>query len=445
MDESLRILYISHYFPPEVNAPAVRVSEMSDYWAGQGADVTVLTCFPNHPSGVIPDKYKGLWCCRENRGKIKVIRTFVYAAPNRGFLKRILNYLSFMASSIIIGMPMIGKADIVIATSPQFFVGIAGYIISRIKHSKFIFEVRDLWPEEIVAVGALKSKLAIRFLESIEMFLYRKADLVVTVAKGAMETLKDRGVPESKLALVPNGVDIDFMHNNADGLKIRQQLNLQDKFVLGYIGTHGMAHKLDTVLEAASILQNHDNFRFLLVGDGAEKRKLVDLAARMNLKNVIFHDQVGRDRIPNFYGACDICLVPLRKAGIFTRNIPSKIYEIMAAGRPIIISADGESRKMLANADAGLGAIPEDAKDLAEKIRYLFNDREARLKMGHNGYAFVLANSSRRRLAEYYFAIIESLTGKKKATFDLNRPMVSSENIYGAKQKVKTPFDGLVT
>jgi glycosyltransferase involved in cell wall biosynthesis len=438
MDESLKILYISHYFPPEVNAPAVRVSEMSDYWAERGADVTILTCFPNHPAGVIPDEYKGLWRCREKRGKIKVIRTYVYAAPNKGFLKRILNYLSFMASSFVFGSSLIGKPDIVIATSPQFFVGIAGYIISRIKRSKFIFEVRDLWPEEIVAVGALKNKLAIRFLEAIEMFLYKKADLVVTVAKSAMETLKDRGVPESKLALVPNGVDIDFIHNYADGLKIRERLNLQDKFVLGYIGTHGMAHRLDTVLEAASILQNHDNFRFLLVGDGAEKHRLVDLAARMNLKNVIFHDQVGRDRIPEFYGACDICLVPLKNAGIFTRNIPSKIYEIMAAGRPIIISANGESRKMVADADAGIGANPEDADDLAEKIRHLFNHRETCLKMGRNGYAFVLANSSRRRLAEYYFEILESLGGKKKAASNLNRPTESSENKYGAKKKVKT-------
>ena len=437
MDEPLRILYISHYFPPEVNAPAVRVSEMAKHWADQGAEVTILTCFPNHPSGIIPKEYKGLWRLRENHGRTKVIRTYVYAAPNKGFLRRILNYLSFTASSLVLGLPMIGKTDVVIATSPQFFVGIAGYIISRIKRSKFIFEVRDLWPEEIVAVGALKNKLAIRFLESLEMFLYRKADLVVTVARGAMETLKARGVPESKLALIPNGVDIDFIHNNAYGGKVRDSLNLQDKFVIGYVGTHGMAHKLDTLIEAASILQNENNIRFLLVGDGAEKESLIELAARLNLKNVIFHDQVGRDRIPEFYGACDICLVPLRKVGIFTRNIPSKIYEIMAAGRPIVISTDGESRKLVEAAEAGIGATPEDANDLSEKIMHLYHSNESRVKMGHNGYAFVLANSSRKRLSEYYFEILNGMAGEKIMIADVKCPMPSAENKIRTLDEVK--------
>ena len=429
MDEPLRILYISHYFPPEVNAPAVRVSEMASRWADNGADVTVLTCFPNHPTGIIPKEYRGLWRYRETRGKIKVIRTYVHAAPNKGFFKRILNYLSFMTSSIILGVPMIGKTDIVIATSPQFFVAVAGYVISRIKRSKFIFEVRDLWPEEIIAVGALKNKLAIRILEAIETFLYRKADLVVTVANGALQTLKERGIPESKLRLIPNGVDIDFLHNYANGELVRRQLDLEDKFVVGYIGTHGMAHRLDIVLEAAFKMRDQDDISFLFVGDGAEKENLTRMALRLNLKNVIFHNQIDRARIPEFYGTCDLCLVPMRKGGIFTRNIPSKIYEIMAAGKPIIICADGESRNMVERSGAGIVSRPEDADDLVEKILYLRRESEFRERMGRNGYSFVLANSSRHRLADDYLDILDGIAGRNSRIILANNLTATTDDI----------------
>ena len=331
MDERLKILYISHYFPPEVNAPASRVSEMAHRWAENGADVTVLTCFPNHPNGIIPKEYRGMWHCRERRGGVNVVRTYVYAAANKGFFRRILNYLSFMFSSLFVGTVMSKRPDILIATSPQFFVAVAGYVISRIKRCKFVFEVRDLWPEEIVAVGAIKNKMAIRALEALEMFLYRKADIIVAVAQGTIDLLKARGIPERKLALVPNGVDIDFFMARADGRQVRKQLGIDGKFVVGYIGTHGMAHKLETILRAAAKIRMRDDIMFLFVGDGAEKARLIRMADDMKLTNVAFRDQVPREKVPEFYAACDVCLVPLRKAELFTRNIPSKIYEIMAA------------------------------------------------------------------------------------------------------------------
>ncbi len=404
----MRILYLSHYFPPEVNAPAVRVSEMAGGWAERGADVTVLTCFPNHPAGIIPAEYRGMWRCREKRGNIDVVRTYVYAAANKGFLKRILNYLSFMFSSILFGAWMVKKPDILIATSPQFFVAAAGYVLSRIKRCKFIFEVRDLWPEEIAAVGAIKNKLVIGVLEALEMFLYRRADLIVAVAQGTIDTLKSRGVPENKLALVPNGVDLDLFAA-ADGRELRGELRLDGNFVVGYIGTHGMAHRLETVLQAADKLRAQDVVRFLFVGDGAEKPALIKMADDLKLNNVIFRDQVARAKVPEYYAACDLCLVPLRKADLFTRNIPSKIYEIMAAARPILISTEGESRRLVERAGAGFGVRPEDPADLAEKILRLRDDAEMRREMGYGGQAFVLANSSRTRLADDYLAILSDV------------------------------------
>jgi colanic acid biosynthesis glycosyl transferase WcaI len=409
MDKVLRILYISHYFPPEVNAPAVRVSELAECWAENGAEVTVLTCFPNHPTGVIPPEYQGKRYCREKFGSIDLIRTYVYAAPNRGFLRRVINFLSFMLSAIFIGGPAAGKQDIVIATSPQFFVAVAGYVISRLKGAKFVFEVRDLWPEEIVAVGALKNRLAIHLLEGVEMFLYRKADIIVAVAQGTIEILKRRGVPEEKMVFIPNGVDMDFFSGYADGQPIRQKLGLGDKFVVGYIGTHGMAHRLNTVLEAAAMLRHKKDIHFLFVGDGAEKRHLQELSASFGLKNVLFHNQVSRDRIPSFYSACDICLVPLRKTELFTKNIPSKIYEIMASSRPIIISTEGESKKLVESAGAGYASAPEDSEDMARKIDLLYSRPGLCSEMGKSGYSFVVANYSRKRLSGEYYRLLDTL------------------------------------
>ncbi|OGC95498.1 MAG: hypothetical protein A2W25_01115 [candidate division Zixibacteria bacterium RBG_16_53_22] len=437
MDERLKILYISHYFPPEVNAPASRVSEMAHRWAENGADVTVLTCFPNHPNGIIPKEYRGMWHCRERRGGVNVVRTYVYAAANKGFFRRILNYLSFMFSSLFVGTVMSKRPDILIATSPQFFVAVAGYVISRIKRCKFVFEVRDLWPEEIVAVGAIKNKMAIRALEALEMFLYRKADIIVAVAQGTIDLLKARGIPERKLALVPNGVDIDFFMARAEGRQVRKQLGIDGKFVVGYIGTHGMAHKLETILQAAAKIRMRDDIMFLFVGDGAEKARLIRMADDMKLTNVAFRDQVPREKVPEFYSACDVCLVPLRKAELFTRNIPSKIYEIMASGRPIIISTEGESRRLVEASGAGTGARPEDPDDLAGQIIRLSRDPAACRAMGHSGYSFVLANSSRARLADDYLAILKGVVEGSFSMPATNKIETKAENKYGAAKRAR--------
>ncbi len=409
MDRPLKILYISHYYPPEVNAPALRVSEMSGHWAAQGHDITVLTGFPNHPNGIIPDDYKGLIRAKEKQGQVKIIRTFVYAAPNRGFFKRILNYLSFMFSSIVLGTGRVGKPDVLIATSPQFFVAVAGYIISRIKRCKFIFEVRDLWPEEIVAVGAIKNRFIISLLEVVELFLYRQADLIVAVAQGTIDTLVKRGIPAEKLALIPNGADIEQFRHEDSQVNVKRTLGFDKKFVVSYIGTLGLAHRLETVLEAAHRLKDNTHIRFLFVGDGAEKEKLVRYARELKLGNVYFYGQMDHRRIPAYYQGSDLLLVPLRKADLFTRNIPSKIYEIMAAGKPMIIAADGESRKLVEGAGAGLGVAPENSAVLAGKIQYLFENQELCSTMGANGRVYVTAHASRKRMAEDYVKVMKNL------------------------------------
>lgn len=398
----LRILYISHYFPPEVNAPAVRVSQFSRIWKEMGHQVTVSTGFPNHPHGIIPPEYRGKIFATENHDGLKVLRSYVCAAPNKGFAKRILNFLSFMLSAIVSCIFRSGKQDIVIATSPQFFVAVAGYIVSVIKRAPFIFEVRDVWPEEIVAVGAMKRGMIIKILEKIEMFLYRRAAMIVAVAQGTVDILTQRGIPANKIVLVPNGVDFERFSQTTDDHEVRDQHDLNGHFLVSYIGTHGMAHNLGTVIGAANRLRARDDIRFLFVGDGADKEHLVSTSNDLKLDNVTFVPQQDRNRIAKYYAASDLCLVPLRKAELFTKNIPSKIYEVMASGKPMLIGAKGESKNLVERAHAGLAVEPDNDLDLSEKIALMADDRVLAQRLGENGRDFARKNCSHRDLAIRY-------------------------------------------
>lgn len=408
----LNILYMSHYFPPEVNAPAVRVSQFSRLWQKLGHHVTVVTGFPNHPHGVIPPEYRGKLFARENRDGATVLRSYVYATPNKGFAKRVLNFISFMISGTLSAILRSGKQDIVIATSPQFFVAVAGYVVSLFKRAPFIFEVRDVWPEEIVAVGAMKRGLVVKFLEMIEMFLYRRATMIVAVAQGIVDILTRRGIPAEKIVLVTNGVDFDRFSNAVDDHEVRDQHNLNGHFLVSYIGTHGMAHNLHTVLNAANRLRHREDIRFLFVGDGADKDNLVESSSRLKLDNVTFVPQQDRNRITKYYAASDLCLVPLRQADLFTKNIPSKIYEVMASGKPILIGAKGESQKLVESAQAGIAVEPDNDVDLSIKISRLADDRDLAQQLGRNGQSYAKRNCSHDDLAVKYLGYLDDCVMK---------------------------------
>jgi len=405
----LRILYVSQYFPPEMGAPSARVFELSRRWVKNGDKVTVLTGFPNHPTGIIPAEYRGYRFLEEEKEGIRVVRTYIFAAPNKGFFKRVLSYVSFMCSAIVQGTRKVGKQDLLIATSPQFFVGIAGLIISRLKGVPFVFEVRDLWPESIVQLGQLKNKTIIRFLEWIEMTLYRKAAHIVGVADSTVKILTERGVPAEKISIIKNGVDLELFTMRSDTEALKRKHGYQGKFIVSYIGTHGLSHALDKVLDAAELLRNEREILFLLVGEGAEKEHLKRKAASLNLKNVEFLDQIGKKQLPEYYALSDIVLVTLRDLPLFRSVIPSKIFEIMAMGRPIIISVDGESRKLVEQAQAGIFCQPENPQEMKEKILYLKTRPAQRLELGRNGRRFVEEHFDRNKLADRYQELLHRI------------------------------------
>jgi glycosyltransferase involved in cell wall biosynthesis len=408
----LNILFISQYFPPEMGAPAARTYELAKHWVRSGHSVTVLTAFPHHPTGVIPKEYRKKIFLRERVEGIQVVRSFVYATANKGFLKRTLSYLSFMSSAILFSPLVKGPFQVVVATSPQFFVAVAGCFISRLKRRPFIFEVRDLWPESIVAVGALRNPAIIRLLTKIEFFLYTKASLIVGVAESTRRILVERGIPSSKIEIVPNGVDADLFSHPAEGMEVRRQHHIDGKFIVSYIGTHGMAHALHRVLDAANLLREEDDIHFLFVGEGAEKEDLVRYSAILALPNVTFLGQQDHEAIPAFLSASDVSLVSLRDAPLFSAVLPSKMFEIMGAGRPVILGVRGEARELLERADAGLYVEPEDPQQLRDAILRLYRDEAMRRRLGENGRRFVLAHHSREHLAQRYADVLQTVADR---------------------------------
>jgi glycosyltransferase involved in cell wall biosynthesis len=396
----MKILYISQYFPPEKAAPAVRVYELAKHWIEMGHQVKVLTAFPNHPTGVIPEEYRGDVLRREIIDGIEVIRTWVFAAPNKGFTKRIINYLSFPISASILGTSMVKDCDIMIATSPQFFVAGAGYIISKFKRRPFVFEVRDLWPDSIVAVGALKNKFALNLLSEMECFFYKRASGIVGVAESVREVISKRAGKNSKIAIIPNGVNVDFFSSNSV-----DKSDNDDEFVVSYIGTHGMSQGLEVVLDAADKLRDY-NIKFLFVGEGAEKDNLIKYAQQRELSSVTFLPAQSHELIPEFYRSSDICLVPLKDREVFSLTIPSKIFEIMACGRPIILGVKGESRNIIERAKAGIPVEPENPEALADAILTLYNDREQCEIMGMSGRDFVERFYSRKKFSQEYIKFL---------------------------------------
>lgn len=413
----MNILYVSQYFPPEMGAPAGRVYELSRNWVEAGHRVTVLTGFPNHPTGIVPEDYcrqMRRLTVREQTEGIKVIRTWLYPAPNRRPLERILNYSSFCISACLRSL-FLDRPDLVIATSPQLLVGLTGWWIGRLKRCPFVFEVRDLWPESLLASGiGREDSLLIRRLEQLTSFLYHQCDRIVVVTEAFKENLMTRrGLPEDKIDVIENGVETELFSPAKDGAALRKSHGLDGRFVVSYIGTIGYAHGLDIILQAARRLNEIlPEALFLLVGEGAEKDKLEGLAQRERLGNIRFLSQQPRDSIPLFINASDVCLVLLRKAELFTTVLPSKMLEFMACARPVVLGVDGQARKILDQAQAGVCIKPGEPEALVQAVVNLHRDPALRCRLGENGRDFIVKYFSRDQKARQYLSILE---GMKKA------------------------------
>ena len=406
----MHILFLTDNFPPEVNAPASRTFEHCREWVKAGHRVTVITCAPNFPTGKVFDGYwNRLWQSEEMEG-MRVIRVWSYITANEGFVKRILDYQSFMVMAIL-ASPFVRRVDVVVGTSPQLFTVCAAYVVSRLKQIHFVFELRDLWPESIRAVGAIGNSHLLDALERVELFLYRKAARIISVTHSFKQNLISRGVDASKIAVVTNGVDVSRFRPQLRDEALSAQLGLQGKFIAGYIGTHGLAHGLETLLEAARRVQadpDGDDIRILMLGDGANKAKLVDKARSLGLNNVVFVDSVPKEQVVSYWSLLDVSIIHLKKTDLFTTVIPSKLFECMGMGIPVLHGVAGESAGIVEKEECGLVFEPENVDALCAGILMLKQQPALREKFKNNGLA-AAGHYDRRELAVKMLFEIEAV------------------------------------
>ncbi len=365
----MRILFLTDNFPPEVNAPASRAYEHCRRWVELGDDVTVITCAPNFPQGKVYNGYKNRLWQAENIDGIRVIRVWSYIVANKGFLKRTLDYISFSVSSFIAGLFV--KTDVIIATSPQFFTALSGRTLHFWKRKPWIMEVRDLWPESIKTVGAMNDNLFIRYFGWEERRCYRSAKHIVVVTNSFKRKLQSRGIEAAKISVVKNGVDRKLFTPAVDkDSELLKTLNLYGKTIIGYIGTHGMAHKLDFILDcAAKLQQSNPEFHFIFIGNGAEKDNLCMKKDALGLRNVTMLDSVPKAEVRRYISLLDVCLINLRKSELFTSVIPSKIFENAAMEVPILMGVKGEAQEIIEHYGAGICFEPENEADFIQKLQ----------------------------------------------------------------------------
>lgn len=406
----MQILLITDNFPPETNAPATRTYEHCKEWVKKGAEVTIITCAPNFPQGKVYEGYKNRLYQKENIDGIEVIRVWSYITANEGFAKRVLDYVSFAFTAFWAGL--FQKYDVIIATSPQFFTTWTASALSKIRRKPWIFELRDLWPESIRTVGAMKQGRVLDWLEEVELWLYRDAAKVVAVTDAFKQNLIDRGIDTEKVEVVTNGANLELYEPREKDQELLSTLGLEGKFIVGYIGTHGMAHSLDFIIRSIAKVKD-DSIHFLFVGSGAAKVGLVETVNELGLKNVTLLDPIAKEEVPRYLSIVDASLAPLKKSETFKTVIPSKIFEASAMGKPTLLGVEGQAQEIIERYGAGLCFEPENEKDFLEKLMRLRED-ELLYRSCVEGCKKLAIDFDRKGLAKKMLKIIEQVGEKEQ-------------------------------
>lgn len=377
----MHILFLTDNFPPESNAPANRTFEHARQWVASGHRVTIITCAPNFPDGQLFEGYKNRWFQTEQMDGITVIRVWSFMTRNAGFVLRLLDFFSFMVSGFLGGL-RVRDADIIIGTSPQFFTVCAACCLAKVKQRPFVFEMRDIWPESLQAVGMSNAGLSVRLAAPLADYLYRRADHLIVVTHSFKAYLQDRGVSGERVTVIPNGVDPDMFFPISADISLQQELQLEDKFVVGYIGTHGLAHGLESVVEAARLAGQADDLtavHFITVGAGAQFDRIKEIAS--DLDNFTMIGQVSRADILRYWSLLDASLIHLKASPLFESVIPSKMFEAMAMGVPLLHGVGGESADIVRTSRSGICFAAEQPEALLSAIRQVSTDKDAYQQM----------------------------------------------------------------
>ena len=397
----MKILFITQYFPPEIGAAPSRSFDLLQEISKKGHEIVVLSETPHYPSSTIVEKYKYSSFYKEDYYELKVIRTFVVVSKRKNFFQRFMLYSSFFVSSII-GAFHVHDVDLVIATSPPLTVGLAGWVVSKLKKCKFVLDIRDLWPDSALALGEIEKGFVFHVLKRMELFLYDAADCITIAVFGFRDYMKNIGISEAKIVDLPNGANIDVFYARKDEKHIRHRFAWEGKFLILFSGNHGLAQGLEYLLEVADSMKELKELLFIFIGDGIVKEKIKQLKKKMNLEQVIFLDKQQRELMPFFISSMDVCLVPLIKHNLFLNALPSKMFEYMACEKPVIVSIDGEARNLIETSGTGLFVEPEDVPAMKSAILKLYHDRQLCREMGQKGREWVSHHFSRKEIAEAF-------------------------------------------
>ncbi|MDR3587456.1 MAG: glycosyltransferase family 4 protein [Desulfosporosinus sp.] len=385
----MRILMLTQYFYPENGAAQVRLLEVAKAIKEHGHDIEVVTAFPNYPSGVIPAEYQGKFFMKDSHAQIPIYRTWIYPVQRGKIWKRLLNYFSFVFSAFY-GVVKAGKADYIFVESPPLFIGFTVFFAKWVKGAKVILNISDLWPESAVSLGLVTNRSVIALTERLERSMYKTAWRISAQTEGIIKSLKDRGIPETKLVFLPNGVNPDLFAPQAPDKALQQKLKLKNKFVILYAGTMGYAHGLEVALQAAKKLENvAPEVVFLLVGDGSEKPRLQTMAQELQLANVRWVDFQPITEMKRYYSLASLTLSTLRRYKLSEGVRPSKVFPGLASAKPLIYVGEGEGAKIVVDSGGGIVLPPEEPELLAQAILELKKDPERCRKMGKLGREFV--------------------------------------------------------
>jgi colanic acid biosynthesis glycosyl transferase WcaI len=397
----LDVLIITSSFIPDISPNARILSEISEDLVKQGHRVTVSTPFPYHPAWVVPEQYRWKLYKVEQLGEIKLIRTYVYASPKKTFITRMLNNVSIMVATCLGGLGT-NKHDAALVMSPPLLMGITAYTVKMLKNTPFVLSVQDLYPETAIELGMLKNKYLINLSQKLEKFLYQKSDKIAVISDGFKKNLISKGIDSDKIEVIHNWVDLEFITPSERDNHIRTEYEIGNKFMILFAGTMGLAQGLDTIIESARLLRDIDDILFVFVGHGVAKERLISTCRKYALENVKFIPVQPRERIPSFLAAADVCLATLKRKLLFSITIPCKIYEIMSAGRPIVLGVDGDAKQLIEKANCGICVEPENPHEMADAIIKMYENDDLRAEYGRNGRNYVVKNHSRWQLTKAY-------------------------------------------
>ncbi len=399
----MKILILTQYYPPETGAPQNRLSSLAKYLKKFGNDVEILTAIPNYPLYKVFDGYKRKNFCKEYIDNIPVYRSYIYVTQKKGLLQRVLSYFSFVCSSYYTARRRLEKPDIIICESPPLFLGISGVLLKRRWKSKLVFNVSDLWPESAEEIGLVKNKWILKRSHQLAKWIYTNADLITGQTQGIIKAIHKLH-PEKKLFWLPNGIDAGKFCNHYPAPQVKHAFNLL------YAGIIGHAQGLEVILHAANLLKDANHLHFYIIGDGPVKENLESLKVSLRLTNVTFIPNHPYEKIAAWLSVCHAYIVPLRKLDLFKGAIPSKLFEPLFFCKPILLGVDGEAKELFI--DKGKGGLffePENARDLADCILYLYNNPDKAQLMGKNGKIYIEEHFQREDVARRFSEQIEQL------------------------------------